>query len=94
MIEIDPDRDVDVPPDASPVDCPVCGRPFVRERHRDLHVALEHGDRVGQGKDVETSAVEGASEAERDELRLFRLKALVVLVVLYFGLLFTYSIVT
>ncbi|MFT4890696.1 MAG: hypothetical protein ACI9YT_001614 [Halobacteriales archaeon] len=83
--------DADVPPDASPVECPHCGRPFVRERHRDLHVGLHHGD---VADDEELGAVGPALDAERTELRRFRLKALIVLVVLYFGLLFTYSIVT
>jgi len=86
-----PVPDADVPPDASPVECPHCGRPFVRERQRDLHVGLQH-DRVAT--DEERTAIGRAADAERDELRRFRLKALIVLVVLYFGLLFTYSIVT
>ncbi|HKL29707.1 MAG TPA: hypothetical protein VJ898_10630 [Natrialbaceae archaeon] len=88
---IDPDLEFDVPLDASAVECPHCGRPFVDERQRDLHVGLEHGDAAD---DAERTAFGDAIEIEREDLRLFRLKALAVLVLLYFGLLFTYSIVT
>ena len=87
----DPGLEYDVPADASPVDCPHCGRPFVGERQRDLHVGLQHGD---VAEESERTAFGDAIGTERDDLRLFRLKALAVLVVLYFGLLFTYSIVT
>jgi hypothetical protein len=86
-----PGLDFEVPPDASPVDCPHCGRPFVGDRQRDLHVGLQHGDAADES---ERTAFGDAIGTERDDLRLFRLKALAVLVVLYFGLLFTYSIVT
>jgi hypothetical protein len=81
----------EIPPDASPVDCPHCERPFVRERHRDIHVGLEHGDLADEPA---RTAIADAIDSERQELRLFRLKAVMALVLLYFGLLFTYSIVT
>lgn len=87
----DSEPDFDVPSGASSADCPHCGRPFVDERHRDLHVGLQHGD---VADDRERTAVGDAIESEREDLRLFRVKALAVLVLLYFGLLFTYSIVT
>jgi hypothetical protein len=88
---IDPDLEFDVPLDASPIECPHCSRPFVDERQRDLHVGLQHGDAAD---DEQRTAFGDAIDAERGDLRLFRLKALAVLVLLYFGLLFTYSIVT
>ena len=88
---IDPDLEFDVPLEGSPIECPHCGRPFVDERQRDLHVGLQHGDAAD---DAERTAFGDAIETERGDLRLFRLKALAVLVLLYFGLLFTYSIVT
>jgi hypothetical protein len=71
--------------------CPHCGRPFRRERHLDLHLGLDHGDRVDDGarERFETAYID-----EGEEIRRFRLKVLAVLVVLYFGFLFTYSVAT
>ena len=34
----------EVPPGAPTHECPRCGRPFARERHRDLHLGQSHGD--------------------------------------------------
>lgn len=87
----DTERQFEVPTDATPHRCPHCSRPFVTERQRDLHVGLRHGDLA---EEQEQTAAGRAVEVERDDLRRFRLKALGVLVILYFGLLFTYSIVT
>jgi hypothetical protein len=87
----EPKRQYEFPADVSPLRCPHCSRPFVDERQRDLHVGLRHWDLAS---DAEHTAASRAVEVERGDLRRFRLKALGVLVVLYFGLLFTYSIVT
>ena len=77
-----------VPSDASVVECPRCGRPFARRRHRDLHVGLDHDPDAD-----ERAAYEAASEDERADLRRFRIVSLGLLVALYFGFLFLYAIV-
>ena len=78
-----------VPSDAPVVECPRCGRPFARERHRDLHVGVDHADLDAD----ERAAYEAASEDERAELRRFRIVSLGLLVALYFGFLFLYAVV-
>lgn len=79
------------PPDGERYDCPYCGRPFAREEYRTLHVGLDHHEEC---TDEELAAFREAYRAESQELRLFRLKAIGALVLLYFGFLFTYSLVT
>ncbi|WP_433624667.1 DUF7410 domain-containing protein [Halomicrococcus sp. NG-SE-24] len=80
-----------VPADESPVECAYCGRPFPREEHLVLHRGLDHPDALDES---EVEAFREAYDAENEELRLFRLKAVALLVLLYFGFLFTYSVVT
>ncbi|MDG5778318.1 C2H2-type zinc finger protein [Haloarculaceae archaeon H-GB2-1] len=69
--------------------CQYCGRSFAREDYLALHHGLEHDARLSED---ERSAVEEARSEEKAELRKFRVKALGVLVVLYFGLLMAYAI--
>jgi hypothetical protein len=69
-------------------DCPYCDRRFAREAWRDLHRGQEHGARLD---DTERAAYEAAHDAEAEEIRLFRLKALAVLVLVYFGFLMVYA---
>ncbi|WP_227354429.1 C2H2-type zinc finger protein [Haladaptatus salinisoli] len=83
--------DTSVPAGESPHECSRCGMPFRHEDHLVLHRGLEHGDDLSE---AEVAAFRDAYEAESEELRLFRLKALALLVLLYFGFLFTYSFVT
>jgi len=71
--------------------CARCGERFPTERLRDLHRGLEHYRALD---DRERAAYEAAYESETEDLRSFRLRALAVLVALYFAFLFTYSIVT
>jgi hypothetical protein len=61
--------------------CVYCGRRFVREDHLALHRGLDHADAI---TDAERDAFESARAEECEALRLFRLKAVFVLVVLYF----------
>lgn len=65
--------------------------PFRHEDHLVLHRGLEHSDELSED---EVAVFHDAYEAESEELRLFRLKALALLVLLYFGFLFMYSFVT
>lgn len=69
-------------------DCPYCDRRFAREAYRDLHRGQEHGERLDE---AERAAYEAAHDAEAEEIRMFRLKALAVLVVVYFGFLMVYA---
>ena len=61
--------------------CAYCGRRFVREDHLALHRGLDHADAI---TDAERDAFETAEATEHEALRLFRLKAVLVLVILYF----------
>jgi len=79
----------DTPPEDAPR-CSHCGEPFPSERLRALHRGLEHYDRLD---DDERAAYEDAYRAEGEDLRSFRLRALAVLVALYFGFLMLYAVV-
>ena len=72
----------------APFDCPYCGRQFAREEYRDLHLGQEHEGRLDA---AERKAYEAAHDAEAEAIRLFRLKALAVLVLVYFGFLVVYA---
>ena len=85
------DPAAEAPSDERTHDCPYCGRPFAREEYRTLHVGLDHHEAC---TDAEVEAFREAYREENEELRLFRLKAVGGLVLLYFGFLFTYSLVT
>ena len=78
-----------VPRGADTADCPYCGRPFTRERHRDLHRGRAHPDRL---TDHEVEAYREAAEAEWNSLKRFRLLALGALVVVYFGFLIAFAV--
>ncbi|MFC7070996.1 DUF7410 domain-containing protein [Halobaculum lipolyticum] len=78
----------EVPPDATTYDCPRCGRPFARERHRDLHLGQSHADLA----DDERGAYEAARDEETADLRRFRIVSLGLLVLFYFGFLFMFAI--
>ena len=70
--------------------CSYCGRPFVDEELLALHRGHTHPDAV---TDDERAAFEATYEREREAIRLFRLKALGTLVLLYFGFLMVYAFV-
>lgn len=74
--------------DESPFVCSRCTRPFAHEEWLDLHRGLVHDDLTTD----EHEAFIDAYETEEDELRLFRLKALIALIAVYFGFIMTYSI--
>ncbi|WP_336034435.1 DUF7410 domain-containing protein [Halobacterium yunchengense] len=83
----DHDRTADAPADAPR--CPYCAEAFPSERLRDLHRGLEHYDALDA---AERDAYEAAYRSETEDLRSFRLRALAVLVVLYFGFLMAYAV--
>ena len=78
-----------VPADATVHECPYCDRPFTREDRVALHVGLQHYDACTP---AEEEAFETAYLAENAEIRRYRLKAAVALIVLYFGLLMVYAV--
>ncbi|MFC7137418.1 DUF7410 domain-containing protein [Halobaculum litoreum] len=77
-----------VPPDATAHECPRCGRPFARERHRDLHLGQSHPDLTAD----ERAAYDAARDDEAADLRRFRIVSLGLLVLFYFGFLFLFAI--
>lgn len=81
----------DVPANATVRPCPECGRPCPDETLLALHRGLDHGSQLSNG---DRAAVEEARSTEERRLRRFRLRTLVVIVVLYFGLLMVYAVVT
>ncbi len=82
--------DYHVPSGESAYECAYCGRPFREAEYLALHRGLKHGDQLPEN---EVEAFYDTYETETEELKYFRLKALGVLVVLYFGFLFIYAIV-
>lgn len=81
-----------VPEDATPADrCPYCDRPFPTADRLALHKGQAHADRLTE---AEQAAVARAEAAESEALGRLRLKAAMALVLVYFGLLFLYAIVT
>lgn len=85
------DVETDVPPDAAVHRCGYCGRPFAEASYLVLHRGLAHPTEL---TDAERTAFEDAYEAEQSDIQRFRIVALGLLVVLYFGFLFAFAIVT
>lgn len=80
----------EVPSGQTPTNtCKYCGRPFAAQDRLDLHRGLAHD---GVLDESEKEAFEAARANEKDDLRMFRLKALGMIVILYFGFLFLYAI--
>lgn len=79
-----------VPEDASPLLCDYCDAPFVDPDLRALHWGLEHPDRLTADQ---RAAFERAYADEQAAIRRFRLRALGLVVVLYFALVMTYAAV-
>jgi len=83
-------EEYDVPEDGDVQECRYCGRPLPGEQLLALHHGVDHPDRL---TDEERAAFEDAYEDESDDLRQFRIAALGLLVLLYFGLLILYALV-
>jgi hypothetical protein len=86
-------RDVEtaVPPDAPVHRCAYCDRPFAAESFLVLHRGLAHADVLSA---AEREVFESAYADEEADLGRFRIVALGLLVLLYFGFLFTFAVVT
>lgn len=76
--------------DQSPHMCEYCDRLFSHEEWLDLHRGLEHPNELS---DEHISAFQAAHDAEEAALGSFRLRALGVLILLYFCLLVIYALV-
>ena len=73
-----------------PAVCEHCGDCFADERLLALHRGRSHREAL---TDDESEAYREARAEERDEVRLFRLKALAALLALYFGFIYVYAFV-
>ena len=80
-----------VPPDGPVHRCAYCDRPFAEEPYLVLHRGLAHADELPAD---EREAFMAAYDQEEAELQRFRIVALGLLVLLYFGFLFTFAVVT
>ena len=78
----------DSEPHPTDVTCPYCDRAFARDDYRDLHLGVDHADDL---TDAERERYETALAEEEKELRLFRYKAVGLLVLVYFGFLILYA---
>lgn len=88
VISSDSADDGDDPHSTTALRCPYCERTFVRGEYRDLHLGIEHATKL---TDDQQSAYESALEDEEEALRLFRYKAIGLLVLVYFGFLILYA---
>jgi len=87
---LEPDA-FDVPAGESPAaTCPHCGRPFRRERFRDLHVGEVHADAA---EEAERERHEAARDEEDDDLFVFHLKIVAAIVVVVMGYVYLYGFV-
>ncbi|MFC7153995.1 hypothetical protein ACFQPA_00810 [Halomarina halobia] len=80
----------DVPDGASPARCPYCDRPFPDERLRALHVGERH---ARECTDEERAAAAAAADDEADDLFVYHLKVIAAIVLVVFGLAYTYAFV-
>jgi hypothetical protein len=71
------------------VACEYCGAPFADDDLLALHRGVEHEGRLTADQ---RDAFEAAYDAETEDLKLFRLQAIAVLIVLYFVLLMAFSV--
>ena len=78
-----------VPAGATPLVCPHCGLELPDEKQYQLHLGLEHYERLDEG---DREAFRERYRAEERELNRFRIVALGGLVVLYFGFLVVYAL--
>ena len=78
----------DVPAGAAAAACPYCERPFPTERLRSLHLGERHADLLTP---AEAAAFERSDDEERDDLFVYHLKVVALLVVVVMGLSYVYA---
>ena len=87
-----PSVNTEVPTEETPAEvCEYCKRPFATTDRLVLHKGLEH---VRVLTEREKEAFIAARSDEEDDLRTFRLKALLLLVIVYFSFLIIYGILS
>lgn len=82
------DVEFDVPPDAEPVRCPYCDRPFPSDRHRTFHVGVRHPDECTE---AERAAYDEECDDEEFELFTFHVKVVVIVLLTYFTFTYFYA---
>lgn len=85
-----PDSVYDVPPDAPAHECPYCEAVLPERDLFELHVGVEHEN---EATDAELEAFEDTFEQESNQVFIYHLKVIVLVVAIYFIFLFTYSAV-
>lgn len=80
----------DIPPEASVHRCRYCDQPFAEAELLALHRGIDHPEAIDAS---EREAYEEARAEEDDDIRRYRIIALGLLVLLYFGLLMIYALV-
>ncbi|MFC6906170.1 DUF7410 domain-containing protein [Halalkalicoccus tibetensis] len=80
---------IDRPADGEDHTCPQCGRPFARAEYVTFHRGLEHPETLTEEDRTRFAEV---YRAENDEIKRFRLKALAVLIGMYFTFLYLYLV--
>lgn len=85
-----PDREYDVPPDADAYDCPYCDVVEPREDLVELHIGHAHED---EATDEELDTFERTFDRESNDVFIYHLKVISMVVAIYFVFLFTYSAV-
>ena len=81
-------RVYDVPADAPSYDCPYCDAALPEEDLLDLHIGVEHED---EATEAELEAFEETFERESNQVFIYHLKVISLVVGIYFIFLFTYS---
>lgn len=81
--------DTDVPENRDATKCPYCGRPFGDARSRHLHVGEDHPEECTE---TEREAYEDADEAEREDLFVYHLKAVVTIGILWGAFVILYMV--
>ena len=85
-----PSINMEVPAEETPTEvCEYCERPFATTDRLVLHKGLEH---VRILTEPEKEAFRATRADEEDDLRMLRLKALGMLIILYFGFIVLYAI--
>lgn len=81
-------REYDVPADAPTHDCPYCEAVLPTDELLDLHIGVEHED---EASEAELEAYEDTFERESNQVFIYHLKVISLVVAIYFVFLFTYS---
>lgn len=71
--------------------CPYCDREFPNQDILTHHKGRTHADDLSER---ERDAVRAALKQETTQLRMYQLEALILLILLYFGFLLVYAVVT